>query len=198
VTGNPILEVMNAYAAQIDSSTALQKFQLRAGAFFLATLHRAENVDDSARLARFIEAFEKLASEYDYPILVSTHPRTRSRLDAMNLRTDPRVKFVEPLGFFDFVSLEKRARCVFSDSGTVQEECSILKTPNVTLRDVTERPETIECGSNMLSGGDVHSIMTAARIVIENSGRWVPPPEYLNTAVSDTILRILLGYVHER
>jgi UDP-N-acetylglucosamine 2-epimerase (non-hydrolysing) len=96
------------------------------------------------------------------------------------------------------VSLEKRARCVFSDSGTVQEECSILKTPNVTLRDVTERPETIECGSNMLSGGDVHSIMTAARIVIENSGRWVPPPEYLNTAVSDTILRILLGYVHER
>jgi len=195
VTGNPILEVMNAYAEQIDASTALQKFELRAGAFFLATLHRAENVDDSNRLAKFIEAFEKLASEYDHPVLVSTHPRTRSRLDAMNLRTDSRVQFVEPLGFFDFVALEKRARCVFSDSGTVQEECSILKTPNVTLRDVTERPETIECGSNILSGCDVDRIMTAARIVIENSGRWAPPPEYLNPAVSDTILRILLGYV---
>jgi UDP-N-acetylglucosamine 2-epimerase (non-hydrolysing) len=104
------------------------------------------------------------------------------------------VRFAEPFGFFDFIKLETKARCVLSDSGTVQEECSIFKVPNVTLRDVTERPETLECGSNILTGANPQSISRAVRTVLGMAPRWEPPAEYLATAVSDTVVRIVTGY----
>jgi UDP-N-acetylglucosamine 2-epimerase (non-hydrolysing) len=196
VTGNPIFEVLCAHQEEIAASTALNRFEVTPGSYFLATLHRAENVDAPDRLSVFVEAFQSLAQSHNMPVLVSTHPRTRARLDAAALRGDARVVFAEPLGFFDFVALEKQARCVLSDSGTVQEECAILKVPSVTLRDVTERPETIECGANILTGCELDGILSAVGIALATSGKWLPPPEYLVPAVSETVLRIVTGFVH--
>ncbi len=105
-----------------------------------------------------------------------------------------RIQFMDPFGFFDFVHLERNAFCVLSDSGTVQEECSIFKIPNVTLRDVTERPETIECGSNILSGADMETILNCVNMVVSRTPDWNPPPEYLARNVTHTVTNILMGY----
>ena len=105
-----------------------------------------------------------------------------------------RVRLLEPLGFFDFVKLERHARCVISDSGTVQEECCIFGIPNVTIRDVTERPETIECGSNIITGAEPDAIVQAVSLVLGVPCQWSPPPEYVESHVSKTVARIVLGY----
>jgi UDP-N-acetylglucosamine 2-epimerase (non-hydrolysing) len=161
----------------------------------LITLHRAENVDLEPRLRQFATALNCLQEKYELPMIVSTHPRTRSRLEAFGIDlNNPRIRFMEPFGFFDFVALEKQARCVLSDSGTVQEECSIFRVPNVTLRDVTERPETLECGSNILSGADTDSILKCVEVVLSSSPAWSPPAEYLVENVSQTVVRILTGF----
>jgi UDP-N-acetylglucosamine 2-epimerase (non-hydrolysing) len=195
VTGNPILEVINHYQTEIDKSMALAAFELHVGKYFLVTLHRAENVDLERRLAGFAEAFQRLSEQYQLPVIVSTHPRTAARMAQFGIGAERGdVRFPEPLGFFDFVALETNAYCVLSDSGTVQEECAILKVPNVTLRDVTERPETVECGSNILSGGDPDSILACVANALKWGRDWSAPPEYLVQNVSDTVLRIVTGF----
>ena len=197
VTGNPIKEVIDAHADRIGASTALQDLGVSPGGYFLVTLHRAENVDIESRLRSLTDALFRLARDYALPVLVSTHPRTRLRIDQFQIQSgDADVRFLDPFGFFDFVALERQAACVLSDSGTVQEECSIFGIPNVTLRDVTERPETVECGSNILSGADADSVLACARAVLDLKPRWNPPPEYVAPAVSDTVVRIALGYFH--
>lgn len=195
VTGNPIKEVIDAHTDRVAASTALADLEVNPGAYFLVTLHRAENVDVEMRLRCLTDALFLLAREYGIPVLVSTHPRTRQRINQFKIRAaDARVRFLEPFGFFDFIALEKQAACVLSDSGTVQEECALFGVPNVTLRDVTERPETIECGSNILSGAETKSILTCVQTVRLLKPRWSPPPEYVATAVSDTVVRLALGY----
>ena len=109
-------------------------------------------------------------------------------------KTNPMLRFLPPFGFFDFIALEKNALCVLSDSGTVQEETALFGVPNVTLRDVTERPETLECGSNMLSGADVDSVIASVHTVLALHQPWRPPVEYLQENVSETVIRILLGH----
>lgn len=198
VTGNPISEVIQHYAEQIKNSDALRKLGVEQDNYFLITLHRAENVDIEPRLRMFASAMESLQNKYQLPIIVSTHPRTRNRLEAFGVNLEnSQIRFMEPFGFFDFVSLEQQARCVLSDSGTVQEECSIFKVPNVTLRDVTERPETVECGSNVLSGADPESILRCVDMVLAQEPSWSPPVEYLVENVSQTVVKILTGYHHE-
>ncbi|BDU75288.1 UDP-N-acetyl glucosamine 2-epimerase [Mesoterricola sediminis] len=197
VTGNPILEVIRHYEPQISQSRILQDLNLSPSGFFLVTMHRAENVDVESRLAAFLSAFDRLQRTYGIPVIVSTHPRTRLRLQ--NLATEglnPEVRFLEPFGFFDFIALEKSARCVLSDSGTVQEECAIFGVPSVTIRDVTERPETIECGSGVLSGAGVEQILTLVRLATGKTRTWEPPKEYMQENVSDVVLRILIGHLH--
>lgn len=195
VTGNPIKEIIDTHAARIEAATALIDLGLDAQRYFLVTLHRAENVDEPARLAAFMSALSALARTYDLPIIVSTHPRTRSRIPASaQAGVDAAIRFLEPFGFHDFIKLERNAFCVLSDSGTVQEECALFGVPNVTLRDVTERPETLECGSNFLSGLDVGRILHGVRLTTSRTAGWQPPPEYLASNVSDTVLRILTGY----
>ncbi len=195
VTGNPIWEVIRHYGPRIEASNVLERLGLRPGGYFLATLHRAENVDLRERLEAFTRAFARLQQDYGLPIIISTHPRTRSRMGQFGLgEEDPNLRFLEPFGFFDFISLEKRARCVLSDSGTVQEECALLQVPNVTLRDVTERPETLECGSNVLSGADVERICHCVALALNPDRRWEAPREYLRDNVADTVVRILTGH----
>jgi UDP-N-acetylglucosamine 2-epimerase (non-hydrolysing) len=195
VTGNPIREVLDHYAGRIGESRILEALSLAPSGYFLATLHRAENVDLDGRLLGFVEAFRRLSSEHGIPVVVSLHPRTRSRLERLGVPSGGGgVRMLEPFGLFDFVRLEQGARCVLSDSGTVQEECCIFRVPNVTLRDVTERPETLEAGSNILSGGDPDSILSSVRTALHGPCEWTPPPEYLASGVSGTVARILLGY----
>ncbi|MEE9614565.1 MAG: UDP-N-acetylglucosamine 2-epimerase (non-hydrolyzing) [Thermodesulfobacteriota bacterium] len=194
VTGNPIYEVLEHFKPRIEVSTALSDLGLEEGNYFLVTLHRAENVDVEERLGKFVEAFDLLHKEYGIPVVCSLHPRTRKRLEKLKRKMGGGVRAIEPLGLFDFVHLEQRARCVLSDSGTVQEECCIFKVPAVTTRDVTERPETIEAGSNMLSGAEPESILRCVKTVLEQPRDWSPPPEYLVGDVSSTVVKIVLGY----
>lgn len=194
VTGNPILEVLDYYRSNIQASQNLAGLQVEPGEYFLVTLHRAENVDVPERLNQFIEAFHLLHLEYEIPVICSLHPRTRSQLKKRGYDlAGEGVRVVEPQGFFDFVRLEKEACCVLSDSGTVQEECCIFQVPNVTLRDVTERPETVEHGSSVISGCHPESILQAVHIALRLIRDWTAPEEYLRQSVSATVAKIILG-----
>lgn len=195
VTGNPIHEVIEHYTDEIAQSEALTSRGLEARKYFLVTMHRAENVDIEDRLRSLVEALQALHDEYQLPVIVSSHPRTRAVMRRFNLAPETLrgVKFEDAFGFFDFIALERGAFCVLSDSGTVQEECCIFRVPNVTVRDVTERPETIECGSNILSGVERETILRCVRTVLDQEPNWTIPPEYLVPHVSETVVKIVMG-----
>ena len=170
---------------QINQSDILKLLKIKKQKYFLATLHRAENVDNESRLREFIRAFTSISKKYDVPVICSLHPRTRDKIRHFGIDVDTdAVCFNEPFGFFEFIRLEREALCVLSDSGTVQEECCIFHVPNVTIRDVTERPETLECGSNILSGADHDTILKCVQIVTAQSPKWVVPSEYLRQDVA--------------
>ncbi len=191
VTGNPIGEILTTHMSRIDSSSILTDLKLSDKNYILATMHRAENVDVESRLKNIVEACSRLFDTYKIPIIVSTHPRTEKRLSEFNITVNPsQIQFLPPFGFFDFVALQKSSFCVISDSGTAQEECAILGVPSVTLRDVTERPETLECGSNILSGVTSEAILRGVRLATR-AVRWSPPPEYMVPNVSDIVARII-------
>lgn len=195
VTGNPIFEVLEEYGADISKSDALRRLSLQERQYFLVTMHRAENVDLEDRLRSLIAGLQGLTSTYQVPVVCSLHPRTKDKIQSFGLGDAAKqVRFIEPLGFFDFVALEKNALCVVSDSGTVQEECSIFRVPNVTIRDVTERPETLECGSNMITGMHPDSILRCVETVLGEPLSWDPPAEYVEKLVSTKIVKIVLGY----
>ena len=197
VTGNPIKEVIDAYTAEIAQSDVHTRLGLKPGEFFLVTMHRAENVDQVERLRDLVNALERVVQKYGLPLICSLHPRTRQKMQQYGIQAqDERIRFMPPLGFFDFIALEKSAFCVISDSGTVQEECCIFRVPNVTIRDVTERPETVECGSNILSGSAPETILRCVAAVLSAPPSWTPPVEYLAENVSSTVAKIVLGYVH--
>jgi len=197
VTGNPIFEVIEHYRDRIAASGALSRLGVTKGQFFLATLHRAENVDLPDRLASLMTGLSRIADEYAQPMIVSVHPRTADQLRRDGLApSSAHVRLIEPLGFLEFVALEQAARCVLSDSGTVQEECAIFGVPSVTIRDVTERAETVEAGSNMLAGAGPDDLQRAVRLVLDHPPQWVAPAEYLQRDVSMTVAKIVLGFYH--
>jgi len=192
VTGNPIKEVLDFYAPQIEAADPFTQFGVSPGGYFLVTAHRAETTDNPARLASLIKALNDVIAKYDMPMVASLHPRTADKLKEFGIDAGT-ITFVPPMGLFDFVRLEKEAYCVLSDSGTVQEECCIFGVPTVTMRDVTERPETIECGSNLLAGVEPERILPAVDLAVRSAGTWTPPAEYLAENVSDVVARIVLG-----
>jgi UDP-N-acetylglucosamine 2-epimerase (non-hydrolysing) len=199
VTGNPIWEVIQHYGRQIDlAATAVrERLGLEPRKFFLVTLHRAENIDDPARLRQFLEAFDALVHQYKFPVIISTHPHLWNRVNELGGLGVSR--FLDPLGFFDFLALQRSAFCTLSDSGTVQEESCLLGVPSVCLRDYTERPETVECGTSVLSGADPARILDLVRLVTRaDHASWTPPADYLRTNVAETVVRILLSYLPER
>jgi UDP-N-acetylglucosamine 2-epimerase (non-hydrolysing) len=198
VTGNPIYEVIRHYEKQIKASTALEDLGLKAGRYFLVTMHRAENVDREDRLKRLFAVLDQINRQYKMPVVCSLHPRTKDRKQQFGLSVvNKNIRLLEPFGFFDFIALEKEAYCVLTDSGTVQEETCILGIPSVTIRDVTERPETIESGSNMLTGAVPELILDAVKLALHDKSAWKPPAEYLDTNVSAKVARIVLGYLHK-
>jgi len=199
VTGNPIKEVLDTFTNQIEESDALQKYDVKPFEYFLVTVHRAENVDIEERLIKIFKGLEKVSEKFEKKMLVSVHPRTAEKLVQFALKPETdKIKLLRPLGFFDFVKLEKNALAVLTDSGTVQEECAIFGVPNITIRDVTERPETIECGSNIVSGAETDSILRATEIAISQPANWIAPKEYLVENVAQTVSKIVLGYTSLR
>lgn len=194
VTGNPIKEVMDHYAPRIAASDVLERLGVAPDQYFLVTLHRAENVDVPDRLHAFMRAFAAMGNAYGAPVLLSLHPHTRSRLAAAGFAPDSAIRCMDPPGFFDFVHLEQHARALLSDSGTVQEEGCIMLRPTVTLRDVTERPETIECGSNVLSGCGEEEILRGLELVLGREQQWSVPGEYQEPHVSRIVGNIMIGY----
>jgi UDP-N-acetylglucosamine 2-epimerase (non-hydrolysing) len=198
VTGNPINEVIRHYASSIAESRIRERLGVEAGKYFLVTMHRAENVDIEWRLRSLTGAFQRLQAEYRIPVIVSTHPRTRLRMQSFGVdAANSEVRFLDPFGFFDFVALEQSAFCVLSDSGTVQEECSIFKIPSVTIRDTTERPETLEHGNNILSGAQLENVLQSVKIILRRGPNCATPPEYLWENVSNTVAHLVLGYHHK-
>lgn len=199
VTGNPINEVIKYFENQIEESNILEKLNVAEKDYFLVTLHRAENVDEPKRLEKILEGFVKTVENFGKKMLVSTHPRTAEKLKQFDLLpTNEKIVLLDPLGFFDFVKLEKNAFAVLTDSGTVQEECAIFGVPNVTVRDVTERPETLECGSNILSGAESRGILSSVYLAVSGKTDWKAPEEYLAENVSRTVAKIVLGYTSLR
>jgi UDP-N-acetylglucosamine 2-epimerase (non-hydrolysing) len=199
VTGNPINEVLNHFSDKIDSSDALKLFGVKPYEYFLVTLHRSENVDEPERLKQIFDTFCNVVEKFDKPMLITVHPRTAAKLKEFGLKPESnRIKLLQPLGFFDFVRLEKNALAVLTDSGTVQEECAIFGIPNVTLRDVTERPETIECGSNILSGIESETVLRSIQLALSQVTNWKAPKEYLAENVSQIVSRIVLGRSNQR
>lgn len=195
VTGNPIKEVIDHYADRIAASSVLADLGLTPRRFFLVTMHRAENVDIEERLNNLVRALASLHKVYGFPVICSLHPRTRAKAAEFGIPLESSgVHYLEPMGFFDFIRLEQTAFCLLSDSGTVQEEGCIFGVPNVTIRDVTERPETVDCGSNVLAGSDPERILRLVEFVTSRPHTWQPPPEYMVPHVAATVGRILLGF----
>ena len=195
VTGNPIKQVLDRFADRIRASDALRQLGVEERRYVLVTMHRQENVDREDHLSGLLDALERVHGETGFPVICSLHPRTRSKVERFGVDLDRAgVSFLDPLGFFDFVRLERAAFCVLSDSGTVQEETCIFGVPNVTIREVTERPETVECGSNYLAGTDPGAIARAVRFVTRQATGWTPPAEYLASQVAETVCRIVTGH----
>ncbi|RRN71582.1 UDP-N-acetylglucosamine 2-epimerase (non-hydrolyzing) [Peribacillus simplex] len=194
LSGNPILEVLNNYNNEIEQSVILDKLNLEKEDYFVVTAHRAENVDYEDRLIEIMKGINLVAETYQKRIVCSLHPRTKSRIElSPKLEVHPLIEFHEPFGFFDFVKLEKNAFCVLTDSGTVQEECCLFHVPTVTIRKTTERPETIESGSNMLSGINAKQIVNCVKVMVNQQKDWTFPEGYDHKNVSDKVLKIILG-----
>ncbi|MBM4355505.1 MAG: UDP-N-acetylglucosamine 2-epimerase (non-hydrolyzing), partial [Deltaproteobacteria bacterium] len=154
VTGSPMREVLAANRERIRASAVLEELGLQPGGFFLVSMHREENVDREEHLKKLLAALNGLASQHRLPVVVTTHPRTRKRMDALGQATDPLVRFCKPFSFSAYVRLQVEARCTLSDSGTISEESAILGFPAVTIREAIERPEALDAGSILMTGID--------------------------------------------
>lgn len=198
-TGSHMREVLDHYMPKIQGSDVVGRMNLQPERFFLVSIHREENVDASDNLRDLMQTLNELASQYDVPVIVSTHPRTQKRLDALNLGPmDSRIKFLKPFGFCDYVKLQMEALCVVSDSGTITEEGSLLNLPAVTVRNAHERPEGMDVGTLIMAGLKADRVLDAVRVIVsqyDRSRRVMEPVEdYEALSVSKQILRVVLSY----
>ncbi|EGR3950831.1 UDP-N-acetylglucosamine 2-epimerase (non-hydrolyzing) [Vibrio cholerae] len=197
-TGSPMFEVLNHYMPQIDSSDVLSRLGLQKGQFFVVSAHREENVDSPKQLAKLAQTLNTVAQHYNLPVIVSTHPRTRNRIEAQGLEFHPNIQLLKPLGFHDYNHLQKNAKVVLSDSGTINEESSIMNFPALNMREAHERPEGMEEASVMMVGLGVERVMQALQILeVQPSGnerllRQVY--DYSMPNVSDKVVRIIHSY----
>ena len=197
-TGSPMFEVLTQHRARIDASDVLARLELEAGQYFVVSAHREENIDLPGQFDRLLDVLDAVVTEYALPVIVSTHPRTRRRLDAEGRTVDARVRFLKPLGFSDYVHLQLHARATLSDSGTISEESSILNFPALNIREAHERPEAMEEGSVMLVGQSRDRVLQALAI-LASQGRGDQRTlrqvaDYSMPNVSEKVLRIILSY----
>ena len=198
-TGSHMEEVLEYYMPRIEKSDVLAREGLAKGGFFIVSAHREENVDTPENLRDLLDTLRALADEYRLPIIVSTHPRTRKRLEALGESLDhPLIRFVKPYGLLDYIQLQMSAFCVLSDSGTITEEASLLNLPAITLRNAHERPEGMDEGVLIMSGLKRQPVLDAVRIVLSQhdpNKRVIPVvPDYQAGPVSKQVVRIVLSY----
>lgn len=199
-TGSHMREVLDHYMPKILQSDVLSRLDLQTGKFFIVSAHREENVDSAENLRDMVETLNALAAEYRCPVIVSTHPRTAKRLDAMELgRLDPLIQFLRPFGFCDYVKLQIEALCVVSDSGTITEEGSLLNLRAITIRNAHERPEGMDVGTLIMSGLKKERVLDAVKVIIaqhDKSKRVIEPvQDYETSQVSKKLLRVVMSYV---
>jgi UDP-N-acetylglucosamine 2-epimerase (non-hydrolysing) len=197
LTGSPMYEVLHHYREGIEGSDILKKLELKKGKYFVVSTHREENVDNKENLKIILGTLNGLAQQYGYPVIVSTHPRTRKRLaDLDGMVLSDKVQFLEPFGFFDYVHLQQKAFCTLSDSGTISEESAILNFPAVTIRNAIERPEALDAGTIVLTGLDETTILRSVDLVTADlSKRKYPmiPAEYQVEDTSMRVVRLIMG-----
>ncbi len=198
-TGSHMHEVLDYYRPKIEASDVLEREQLQAGKFFVVSAHREENVDTPDNLRDLLATLRALVNEYGFPVIVSTHPRTRKRLEALGESLEhPLIRFVKPFGLLDYIKLQMSAFCVLSDSGTITEEASLLNLPAVTLRNAHERPEGMDEGTLIMSGLKKDSVLSAVRVITSQhqaGSRAIPlVPDYQGGPVSLQVVRVVLSY----
>lgn len=197
-TGSPMFEVLNHYLAKIESSDVLSRLELKAGEFFVVSAHREENVDADKNFLALVETLNAVAETYGFPVIVSTHPRTQKRVDALGVTFHPLVRLLKPLGFTDYNHLQMRAKAVLSDSGTINEESSILNFPALNLREAHERPEGMEEAAVMMTGLESERVLQALQVLegqsrgSERTLRLVA--DYSMPNVSEKVVRIIHSY----
>jgi UDP-N-acetylglucosamine 2-epimerase (non-hydrolysing) len=199
-TGSHMREVLDHYMPKIQQSDVLQRMGLEANKFFIVSAHREENIDSPENMLNMVETLNALAETYKYPVIVSTHPRTKKRLDTMELgNLNPLIQFLKPFGFCDYVKMQMEALCVVSDSGTFTEEASLLNLPAITIRNAHERPEGMDVGTLIMSGLKKEHVLDAVRVIIaqhDKTRRVMQAVEdYEAGAVSKQMLRVVLSYV---
>jgi UDP-N-acetylglucosamine 2-epimerase (non-hydrolysing) len=199
-TGSHMGEVLNHYMPRIEASEIMSRERLEPDKFFIVSAHREENVDDPENLSRLLETWRALEQEYDYPILISTHPRTGKRLEAIEeMIPSTRIRFMKPFGFLDFIKLQMNAFCVLSDSGTLTEEASLLNLPAITIRNAHERPEGMDEGTLIMSGLTSERVLDAVRVVTSQHNRthrvFPVVKDYEAGPVSKQIVRVVLSYI---
>ncbi len=201
VTGSPMLEVLNRYRSQIGSSNILDELGLEKGKYFVVSMHREENVDSKERLLSLVATLNVIAEKYDFPIIISTHPRTKSRFDQLeHIDLDKRIRDMKPFGFHDYNQLQMSSFCAISDSGTISEESAILDFPAITPRDAIERPEAMDTGNIVNTGLNQDTILRAIELVTslyaerrESGKPHDIPQDYKVTNTSERVVKLIVG-----
>jgi UDP-N-acetyl-L-fucosamine synthase len=197
LTGSPMREVLDHYRGKMESSDVLARLKLKPNQFILVSMHREENVDDRGNLLKLLAALEGLHRRYKHPVIISTHPRTQMRMEALEgYEPSEGLRFLKPFGFLDYIRLQTQALCVVSDSGTISEESSILGFPAITARNAMERPEALDTGSMVLAGLEPDAILRAVETVTDEFARGMHAPvpfEYTITNVSQRVVNLIIG-----
>lgn len=199
-TGSHMHEVLDFYRSKIEKSDIIQRMELESNKFFIVSAHREENIDSPENMENMLETLNALAETYKYPVIVSTHPRTKKRLDSMELgQLNPLIQFLKPFGFSDYIKLQLESLCVVSDSGTISEEGSLLNLPAITIRNAHERPEGMDVGTLIMSGLKKERVLDAVRVIIaqhDKTKRIMNRVEdYEGGPVSKQLLRVVMSYV---
>ena len=199
-TGSHMREVLDYYMPGIQKSDVLSRLSLESGKYFVVSAHREENVDTPSNLLGLVETLNALANAYCYPVIVSTHPRTKKRLDSLGTcESNPLIKFVKPFGFYDYIKLQMEALCVVSDSGTITEEASLLNLPAITIRNAHERPEGMDVGTLIMSGLKKDGVLDSVKVIITQHKKGIrvmsAVEDYESGPVSKQLLRVVMSYV---
>ena len=199
-TGSHMREVLDFYMPKIEKSDVIQRMGLETNKFFIVSAHREENIDSPENMLNMVETLNALAKVYNYPVIVSTHPRTKKRLDSMELgQLNPLIQFLKPFGFCDYIKLQMESICVVSDSGTISEEGSLLNLPAITIRNAHERPEGMDVGTLIMSGLKKERVLDAVRVIIAQHSKTERVmdrvEDYEGGPVSKQLLRVVLSYV---
>ncbi len=192
--GSSMKEVLEKQKESIEKSKVLEELEVKPKEYFVLSTHREENLDDPKNLDFLVESINAVAEKYKMPIIFSTHPRTQKKIDAGDIKFNPLVKIMKPLGFADYITLQKNAFCVISDSGTITEESSLLGFPAITVRQAHERPEGMDEGTVIMSNLDKESVLDSIKVVTEQNVRMNVVSDYDNDILASKIVRIILSY----